>query len=247
MKRLLIVLTLFFTLSVSISADLPTSNAPRIKVLEGTSSNWSGYAVQTSLTSPASNAVTFVSGTWVVPTISPSGSTSTYSAIWVGIDGYSSNTVEQIGTSQDYVNGTASYYAWYEMYPKWPFRINMKISPGDTIYAEVKYVGSKFQLTLTDKTSGKTFSTTQKGANAKRSSAEWIVEAPWSSGVLPLANFGVVNISGASATLSGHTGSIGDNKWQNDRIDMVSGTVVKAQTSTLDSTGSAFSVTWKGN
>jgi hypothetical protein len=33
------------------------------------------------------------------------------------------------------------------------------------------------------------FSTVQKLQQAKRSSAEWIEEAPWSGGVLPLARF----------------------------------------------------------
>ena len=52
-----------------------------------------------------------------MPTVSGSGPT--YSSVWVGIDGYSSNTVEQIGTEQDVsANGKTSYYAWYEMYPQ---------------------------------------------------------------------------------------------------------------------------------
>ena len=51
-----------------------------------TSSNWSGYAVETNLNSPQSNSVTAVSGSWTVPTVTGTGTA--YSAIWVGIDGY---------------------------------------------------------------------------------------------------------------------------------------------------------------
>ena len=54
-----------------------------------------------------------VYGSWIVPTVSGSSSGKTYSAVWVGIDGYASDsTVEQIGTEQDVVNGTPVYQAW---------------------------------------------------------------------------------------------------------------------------------------
>src|SRR5262249_49358771 len=61
--------------------------------------NWSGYAAETNLSAPASNAVTQVSGSWNVPTVT--GRTNAYSSVWVGIDGYSSSSVEQLGTEQD--------------------------------------------------------------------------------------------------------------------------------------------------
>src|SRR5262249_16810121 len=82
-----------------------------------TSSNWSGYADQTNLNTPQNGAVTAVSGSWVVPSVVAGSSRSSYSSFWVGIDGYSSNSVEQIGTDSDVINGVPTYYAWYEMYP----------------------------------------------------------------------------------------------------------------------------------
>lgn len=39
------------------------------------------------------------------------------SAFWVGLDGSSSTSVEQLGRDSDCDSGTPSYYAWYEMYP----------------------------------------------------------------------------------------------------------------------------------
>ena len=77
-----------------------------------TSENWSGYVAATSLSDPESDSVTAVSGSWVVPTVSSSSGSTSYSAVWVGIDGFSNGTVEQIGTSQDEVNGTAVYQVW---------------------------------------------------------------------------------------------------------------------------------------
>lgn len=255
MKRLFSSLGVLVALLVTVmpaSSLSPASQpmqAPRVPVKEGTSQNWAGYAVETSLTSPQNNAVSDVKGTWVVPSVSASSATNSYSSVWVGIDGYLDNTVEQIGTEQDWYNGAARYYAWVEMYPKLPSRISYTVSPGDIMTAEVKYTGNnQFVLTLKDTTTGKSYSTTQKAPRAQRQSAEWIVEAPWSGGVLPLANFGTASLSNASATLNGHTGTISDPAWQNDSINMVtsSGTV-KAQTSPLSTDNTSFTVTWLHN
>ena len=61
-------------------------------------------------------------GSWIVPTVTGSSRGTTYSAVWVGIDGYSDSTVEQIGTEEDVVNGGPSMHAWWEMYSSgnWP-------------------------------------------------------------------------------------------------------------------------------
>jgi hypothetical protein len=213
------------------------------------SSNWSGYAAATNLRAPASGAVTQVRGSWTVPTVA--GSTNAYSSVWVGIDGYKSSTVEQIGTEQDTSWwGATSYYAWWEMYPFPTVRITtVPISPGDSISASVTYSWGTFTLQLKDNTTGRSFSTYQWGV-AQRSSAEWIVEAPsWIFGVLPLANFGTARFSGAQATIEGTTGTIDNPLWQDTSIDMVSnyGTVID-QTSTLtDTIASRFSVTSTGS
>jgi len=213
---------------------------PITHIEHSTSSNWSGYAV----TAPT-GSVTDVDGAWTVPTVESSGSTNAWSSFWVGIDGYSSNTVEQIGTDSDWQNGKAVYYAWYEFYPKPAFLIkSVPINPGDIISAKAQYTGNKFTVTITDTTTGKTFSTTAKVQRAQRTSAEWIAEAPWSGGVLPLANFGTVYFSGCYAAINGATGSI--SSFSYDAITMTTSSgVIKAQPSTLDSTGTSFSVTWK--
>jgi hypothetical protein len=93
-------------------------------------------------------------------------------------------------------------------------------------------------LTISNGTRGWTFSTTQK-AKAQRSSAEVIAEAPSSSGgVLPLTNFGTANFGASNA--NGRSLA----SFNPDKIDMVSGGTVKAQTGSITSNGS-FSVTWK--
>jgi hypothetical protein len=184
----------------------------------------------------------------------------------VGIDGFNSGTVEQIGTDSDIKGGTAAYYAWYEFYPSAMVQIStVKISPSDVISATVTYLtGSTFTVSITDTTTGTTFSTTGTVRNAARSSAEWIAEAPSSMrGVLPLANFGTVNfgqdttlVSGTCyATIGGVTGYIGSFGSAVQTITMATSTynfrthsytiVPKAVPSSLSSDGTSFSVTWK--
>ena len=38
-------------------------------------------------------------------------------ANWVGIDGFSDGTVEQLGTAAQCYEGVTYYYVWYEMFP----------------------------------------------------------------------------------------------------------------------------------
>src|SRR5207247_7156589 len=74
----------------------------------------------------------------------------------------------------------------------------------DAIHAAVHYAGNgTFQLTLQNLTRGWTFTTPQKLPQARRTSAEWIMEAPWSGGVLPLANFGSINFTGCQWSPAG--------------------------------------------
>src|SRR5947209_7597600 len=82
-------------------------HAPRIRERSTTnSSNWAGYAV-------TGSDFTDIVATWQVPTVQSGGTSdpSTYSAVWVGLDGDNSNSVEQCGTEQDYTKGQAQYSA----------------------------------------------------------------------------------------------------------------------------------------
>jgi hypothetical protein len=228
--------------------------APRIRERNGTASNWGGYAVETSLASPQRNAVSAVTGSWRIPIVSGSTSPDTYSALWVGIDGDSDNTVEQLGTEQDWTPDGQVNYVWFEMYPHRSFTISgFPIEPGDTFSASVNYAGNGlFVLSITNLTRGVSYTVPPKYTKMKaaRESAEWIVEAPSGGGVLPLADFGTVSFSNCSAKLNGVTGAIDNSAWQFDQITMASGSIVKAQPSALKdsvvhgTTVSAFSARW---
>lgn len=175
------------------------SHVPVIRTENGLSLNWSGYAV-------SAPDVTSVSATFTVPEVGPPGSIGGLPpdmSAWVGIDGYTSGTVEQTGIAGywDDKAGAATYYAWWEMYPRAESVIKkMTIAAGDSITASVTYDGkTSFTLSIADTTTGESFSTTVSAPSggskiAERSSAEFVVEraATISKGyltILPLATF----------------------------------------------------------
>jgi Peptidase A4 family len=225
-------------------------HVPRIRARRGTSSNWAGYAV-------TGRNVTDVQGSWTVPAVDTLDScANSYSAAWLGIDGDNSNTVEQCGTDQDYINGVPQYYAWYEMYPK-ALQIlsttTYPVAPGDNIQARVQYLpNGQFRLTLINDGASTlhhswSFMTSQKLNQARRTSAEWIMEAPWLGGVLPLTDFDHVTFHGCTATVGGQTKTL--QSWiatQNfDQIDMVNGSGgLKAMTNP-PTAADTFAIDWQ--
>ena len=214
-------------------------------IREGSASsyNWSGYAV-----TGGNGSVGDVKGSWIVPPVTCDTGTE-YSSFWVGIDGFNSNTVEQIGTDSDCHSGSPAYYAWFEFYPHPMFTINkLAINPGDEMSAHVQYAQRQFTVTITNVTTGQSFSTSTRVNSAQRSSAEWVAEAPSSAGgILPLADFGTVSYSGDTATVGGASKVIGGFGTANVyAITMVDGSGnTKAMPSKLGDDNSSFSVQWE--
>jgi hypothetical protein len=204
------------------------------------SSNWSGYADTGSSFSQAS-------AHWTEPSASCSGSTDSLAAFWVGIDGYSSSSVEQDGTIIECYLGSAYHYSWWEMYPTNAIQVvGSSVAAGDSITASVVRSGTSYTLNVTDSTnSANSFSTTQACSGCADTSAEWIAEAPsGSSGVYPLAQFGTWAASGSAVTEGSTAGTI--SSFTDDEITMVdSSGAVEAQPSALNSGGNGFSVTWE--
>lgn len=224
------------------------------------SSNWGGYAV-----TGATGSVTQVSASWTVPAVNCGSSETSYSSYWVGIDGFSSSTVEQTGTDSDCRNGVATYYAWYEFYPKASQGIgSIAVSPGDQIGAAVVYSPKTglFYAGIRDFTTGAQFATKSAVSGAQRSSAEWIVEAPSVCFLIrcrltSLSNFGTVgfgqdltgltvriNCAATIAGVSGPIGSFGSSVQQITMVSQSNHSVVKAQPSALSEDGTSFTATW---
>ncbi|HEU5477799.1 MAG TPA: G1 family glutamic endopeptidase [Gaiellaceae bacterium] len=212
---------------------LRVASGPNHRLSNSTSSNWSGYAV-------TGGRYTSVSASWTQPAVDCSVTPTGWSSFWVGLDGDGTSTVEQTGSEADCSSGTAVYSAWYEMYPKFPKNYSNIVRAGDHFTASVTTDGrGNFSLYLADTTQGWSHTASAKLRSAKLGSAEVIAEAPSSSGgVLPLADFGTVGFSGATANNTSFSSLSGL-----DRIDMVSGSTTKASTSSIS--GGSFSVTWK--
>ena len=219
----------------ALAAGSPASGPrvdPNHKITNSTSSNWSGYAA-------TGARFLNIASSWTEPFVTCGAGETSYSSFWVGLDGDTSGTVEQTGTDADCSSGVARYYAWYEMYPKYPSNLSGTVRPGDALSASVSTDGvGRFTLVIADSTQHWQFSTTQRLKSAALASAEVIAEAPSSrSGVLPLSNFGTVNF-GPSTTSNGSLAQ-GPNL---DPISMInsSGAVI-AQPGNISSDGS-FSI-----
>jgi len=179
-------------------------SCPSNSSLGWASSNWSGYAETCSAPYSA------VTGNWTVPSVSgPDGS---YSAAWVGIDGFNNSSLIQTGTEQDVGStGAPAYAAWWttsaQSFVEQPISAGETgcggagtcgaVNAGDAISATITQsatVSTSWTITISDTTAGWTFATTvtYTGPGA---SAEWIVEAPTVGGkIATLANYGTDKI-----------------------------------------------------
>jgi hypothetical protein len=211
------------------------------------SDDWSGYAV----TGPV-GSVTAVTGSWVVPaaTCNDKEQRNTGASFWVGIDGYTSATVEQIGTDSDCNNGAGIYYAWYEFVPAQGTKItSITVQPGDVMDASVKYEGNEFTATITDERTNETFSISKVLAEALRNSAEWIAE----DNSYVFTDFGTVQFGNTAtgvtatceATVNGETKAIGDfSSYHPIFLAGLTNSQWYAAPSALWPDGKSFSVQW---
>ena len=100
----------------------------------------------------------------------------------------------------------ATYYAWYEAYPAPEVKIsNFNVSPGNVISASVQQVSGGWSTTITNVSTGQTFTATVNNFNPDMTTAEVIMERPALCSVASckltnLANFGQVQFTGATAT-----------------------------------------------
>lgn len=224
----------------------------KMKTYDGsvTSTNWSGYAV-------TGQSFTTVTGAWIVPPAVCWGGGQNYSSFWVGLDGYNSPTVEQIGTESDCNGLLPTYYSWFELYPGPSWQIlTLPVRPGDHMVATVSYSAAAFTLSMTNQTTGRSYTRTATIANAQLTSAEWIAEAPCcaiGNLMLPMTDFSLVFFgkfstpagtnTAASGSTSGVISAFGSN------VDQIkkTGTLTSPQTSTcttLGSDGASFSCAW---
>jgi|SRR5450631_278355 Peptidase A4 family len=159
------------------------------------SRNWAGFLMKGNWIG--------VSATWTVPTVrrpgTPPGKDGEWnSTSWIGIGGYLSSDVLQIGIQQ-YVdtNGKSWYQPWFEWFaPKQigsPYYVdqvdiyNFSVAAGDQIACEVRYGDNgqgvrggwvRMENVSTRRPRFEVFLAPPLGATLKGDSIEWILEAP---------------------------------------------------------------------
>ena len=267
MRRLvssLIVTTVVFGLAAS-AGTASTRQFASNDGSQSVSANWSGYTLQDA--NAAGLEFTSVTGTWTVPVTTCDSASTASAAFWVGLGGSSDTAtgLEQTGTGADCSNGTAKYYAWYEILPAASVTVPLKVKPGDQITTSVNVSGTTVLVQIKNRTRKTSFTKALTVAAPDLSSAEWIAEAPSACNnasrctVLPLANFGTVNFTRAAAIASAHPGTIADPTWANVAISLVpqsssrffaardSSSTAGATPGVLSADGRSFPVSWVAN
>ena len=220
--------------------------APRAS--EELSVNWGGYAA-----ARRGRPFRFVQGTFFVPYVNCSTTPGSLSAHWIGLDGFSNDTVEQAGVVATCNGTTPEYAAWYETFPQFPVYPNIAIRAGDSITVSVFFRRStrRFEISLTDTSNGAHFFRAlgcPAGASCQRASAEAISEPPTSTttGILPLADFRAESFTGVRVTdQAGHRGTLRSGRWSTVKIINVSqtdGAVIDQPTQLFQ--GTAFGNYW---
>jgi hypothetical protein len=192
--------------------------AQRVRQVQ--SANWGGYA-----STLPSQSFRFIRATFFVPYVNCSTTPDSFSAHWIGLDGFGNATVEQAGVLAACSGGTAHYAAWYEMFPRFPLYPHMAIRPGDSVTVSVFFQRStrRFTIVLTDTSNGARFSrrlACPSGSTCRRTSAEAISEPPSSgSQVLPLTDFRAESFTGIRVTdQAGHRGTLRSGRWDTVKI-----------------------------
>jgi hypothetical protein len=239
---LLVVIALFTPAAISVVTSVAigvahgsAATAPRLGqgALE-TSSNWAGYVA-------SRGRFTSVSATWMVPPVKGGTQPTEVAALWVGLDGRGTSTLEQIGTLSGMLGGSPAYEVWYEVVPQAPVYERLAVKPGDSVTASVTTSGDgEFTMFIRNNTTGAAFSTLQPSRGAELVTAEVVAEAPAPiSGPAPLPDFGTIRFTNARA----NGRPIGTYSW--DRLSMSSGATLQAATSPLGRDAGSFSITWK--
>lgn len=199
-----------------------------VPVMQQLNPFWSGYV----LTGATSTDVSFtsVAGTWTVPTVlcGPKAA-GTSSAVWVGLGGYATQVLEQVGVNANCdAKGKAVYFAWYELVPDIARNINAKVFPGDEIVSSVRiHHLALVDLRVENRTRHWSFVRKITWA-ADMGSAEWITEAPNNClrnlcRVSALANFGRVTFKNIAATGNGSPGTLANPRWTAIPLRLVPG------------------------
>jgi Peptidase A4 family len=229
-------------------------------ITSSNSLNWAGYAVNR-----AGLRFTAVRTTFFVPFLNCAKSPgAALSSDWAGLDGFVGNaaTVEQGGIAANCsAAGKATYFGWYEMYPRAEARAALRVTAGDSVTVSVAYDSAtrEFRISIVDNTTGSKFSVLRVCPHAKvsgrlvrclRNSAEVISEAPVigsgkSAAIAHLADYGAVSFAGISVTdARGARGSVLSAHWNATKIIQLGSETGPTLARPTPTQGNAFDTYW---
>jgi hypothetical protein len=232
---------------VAAAAPALTSGGVMTHIHGATSTNWSGY-VDTAI---KKKPYTFVEANWTEPKYTCDGNSPEASAVWVGLDGDGSQTVEQGGTiaiCSGKSQGT--HYAWWEMYPHNSVQEVFPVKVGDKMYASVTYnAGSStpYNIFVWDETSDVSLNMNEAcSTTCSRVSAEWVVESPGFGGQIAyLPKFKPIVFTEGFSSVTPGAGTVSSIKsFAHQAITMVGASGNRAVPSALTSNGEGFSDKW---
>jgi hypothetical protein len=217
-------------------------------------STWAGYVA-----ARPPGTFSCVEASWLEPDVACSAADAAV-GFWVGIGGYTSedlgiidnvHALQRVGTGVECENGQAEHYAWHQVAPRQasdqPFAPppgrsgEMVIEPGDEMWAQVRFAGGTFTMTVANLSSDDVRSVSDTGGGGHRSSAEWVVGGEPGE---PLARFRSITFTGGLCTMDGMLGPIGSATWRRNEVDEWSGDVRRLRVSPLASDGASFRVSW---
>lgn len=222
LKKTIVVLIGLGALVLGATPSVAATSGRAHHVKQGDSA-WGGYDIQ--------QGGKTVTGSWINPTVNCSGRG--VNSLWAGFDGAGNSTVEQIGIDLDCSSGTVRYNPWYEMYPRDSVYFNEDTRAGDAMTATVVHdSGSKYTMTLTDKTRNWSRTFHDSLSSARDATAEVIMERLSDN----VDNFGTVTFT--NCTLDGKAfGNYPTNK----DVLVYNG---RTQVTTGPLSGAQFSMKW---
>jgi hypothetical protein len=231
---------------VASAAPALTSGGVALHIHGATSGNWSGY-VDTEKKKP----YTFVEANWTEPKYTCDGNSPESSAVWVGLDGDTDQTVEQGGTIAICSGkNQGTHYAWWEMYPANAVQEIFPVKVGDKMYASVTYnagAARPYNIFVWDETSDVSLNENEVcSSTCSRSSAEWIVESPgFGTQIAYLPKFKpIVFTEGFSSVVPGATTVASIASFTHVAFTMTGSGGNRAVPSALTSNGEGFSDKW---
>jgi len=213
------------------------------------STNWSGYVVH-------SGAPQFscVEAAWTQPSVACPTKGSRTVAFWVGLGGVGQTGLEQIGTQTACTDGRDLVVVWHESLPRERAEVvePLDVRTGDRIWAQVRWMGgAHYRLAIVDITHPQQLAIDDANSRLRRTSAEWIVEAPTAGcptncHVLSMPNYHRLRFTGVLVIADGIRRPLNGPGFVHERETMISRTgATRSIVSSTARDGTSFALDWK--